>query len=126
MAGHVPGLRLVVKGYAAKCAVAGPFHDVGVGVRPIDGIVEIAVTDQGIGIAEADQQRIFERFYRAHQARSRRTGGTGLGLAIVKHVAQRHDGEVRVWSQPGRGSTFTLRIPEGGPATPPQNRSNLS
>lgn len=84
---------------------------VGVGVRSADGIVEIAVTDRGIGIAEGDQQRIFERFYRADQARSRRTGGTGLGLAIVKHAVQRHGGEVRLWSRPGRGSTFTIRLP---------------
>ena len=97
---------------------------VGVGVRAVDGVVEIAVTDQGIGIAEAEQQRIFERFYRADQARSRRTGGTGLGLAIVKHAVQRHDGEVRVWSQPGRGSTFTVRIPEGDPQSPRPNRKD--
>lgn len=98
---------------------------VGVGVRAVDGIVEIAVTDQGVGIAEADQQRIFERFYRADQARSRRTGGTGLGLAIVKHAVQRHDGEVRVWSQPGRGSTFTIRIPEGEPGPTSSNRNDV-
>ncbi len=97
---------------------------VGVGVRAVDGVVEIAVTDQGLGIAEAEQQRIFERFYRADQARSRRTGGTGLGLAIVKHAVQRHGGEVRVWSQPGRGSTFTVRIPEGDPHAPLPNRKD--
>ncbi|MGF3056874.1 sensor histidine kinase [Microbacterium sp. YY-01] len=84
---------------------------VGVGVR-IDGdAVEIAVTDQGIGISAEDKERIFERFYRADEARSRRTGGTGLGLAIVKHATLRHGGQVRVWSQPGRGSTFTMRLP---------------
>ncbi|UJP10427.1 ATP-binding protein [Microbacterium sp. KUDC0406] len=84
---------------------------VGVGVRIEDEVVEIAVTDQGIGIAEADRERIFERFYRADDARSRRTGGTGLGLSIVKHATQRHGGEVRLWSRPGRGSTFTIRLP---------------
>lgn len=84
---------------------------VGVGVKAADGVVEIAVTDRGIGIAEGDQERVFERFYRADQARSRRTGGTGLGLAIVKHAVQRHGGEVRLWSRPGRGSTFTIRLP---------------
>ena len=84
---------------------------VGIGVK-IDGdVVEIAVADQGIGIAEADAERIFERFYRADDARSRRTGGTGLGLSIVKHATQRHGGEVRLWSRPGRGSTFTIRLP---------------
>ncbi len=79
--------------------------------RLVDGYVEVAVTDRGIGIPESDQQRVFERFYRADKARSRATGGTGLGLAIVKHVAANHGGEVRLWSSPGVGSTFTLRIP---------------
>ena len=73
--------------------------------------VEIAVTDRGIGIARADQERVFERFFRVDKARSRDTGGTGLGLAIVKHVAANHNGTIRLWSQPGTGSTFTLAIP---------------
>jgi len=73
--------------------------------------VEIAVTDRGFGIARADQERVFERFFRVDRARSRETGGTGLGLAIVKHVAANHNGSIRVWSQPGTGSTFTLSIP---------------
>lgn len=85
---------------------------VGVGVKLVDGIVEIAVTDRGIGIAEGEQDRVFERFYRADPARARRTGGSGLGLSIVKHAVQRHGGEVRLWSRPGRGSTFTIRLPE--------------
>lgn len=84
---------------------------VGVGVKLDDTVVEIAVTDRGIGIPETDQHRVFERFYRADQARSRRTGGTGLGLSIVKHAVQRHGGEVRLWSRPERGSTFTIRLP---------------
>ena len=73
--------------------------------------IEIAVTDRGIGIAKADQERVFERFFRVDKARSRATGGTGLGLAIVKHVAANHNGTIRLWSQPGTGSTFTLSIP---------------
>jgi two-component system sensor histidine kinase SenX3 len=85
---------------------------VGVGVTVSDGIVEIAVTDQGVGIPEDERERVFERFYRIDPARSRGTGGTGLGLAIVKHVAQNHGGDVHVWSQPGKGSTFTMRLPE--------------
>ena len=89
---------------------------VGVGVSVTDGIVEIAVTDQGVGIPEEDRERVFERFFRVDQARSRHTGGTGLGLSIVKHVVQNHGGDVRVWSQPGHGSTFTLRLPEATPA----------
>jgi two-component system sensor histidine kinase SenX3 len=77
-------------------------------VRPT---VDISVTDQGIGIAEADRDRIFERFYRVDPARSRATGGTGLGLAIVKNIVTNHLGAVAVWSSPGSGSTFTIRLP---------------
>jgi two-component system sensor histidine kinase SenX3 len=84
---------------------------VGVGVRVVDGVVEIAVTDKGVGIAQEDRERVFERFYRVDPARSRVTGGTGLGLSIVKHVAVSHGGEVTLWSRPGQGSTFTLRLP---------------
>ncbi len=77
-----------------------------------DGLsVDISVTDHGIGIPDADLQRIFERFYRVDQARSRQTGGTGLGLAIVRHVVSNHDGEVLVRSSVGEGSVFTLRLP---------------
>ena len=75
--------------------------------------VEITVSDTGIGIPQRDLERIFERFYRVDRARARDTGGTGLGLAIVRHVAGNHGGEVRVQSQEGRGSTFTLRLPAG-------------
>ncbi len=81
--------------------------------QPGGNLIEIAVTDQGIGISEKDKERVFERFYRVDPARSRATGGTGLGLAIVKHVAASHGGEVTVWSAEGQGSTFTLRLPEG-------------
>lgn len=89
---------------------------VGIGVSVSEGIVEIAVTDQGPGIAEAERDRVFERFYRIDGARSRHTGGTGLGLSIVKHVVQNHGGDLRVWSQLGSGSTFTVRLPEAGEA----------
>ncbi|MGH3928773.1 MAG: sensor histidine kinase, partial [Pseudonocardiaceae bacterium] len=84
---------------------------VSVSRRQADGFVEIAVTDRGLGIAPEHQERVFERFFRVDQARSRATGGTGLGLAIVKHVAANHGGDVRLWSRPGTGSTFTLRVP---------------
>jgi two-component system, OmpR family, sensor histidine kinase SenX3 len=77
-----------------------------------DKLVEISVTDQGIGIPEKDIERIFERFYRVDPARSRATGGTGLGLSIVKHVATNHGGDISVWSNEGSGSTFTIRLPE--------------
>ncbi|MDT0490753.1 sensor histidine kinase [Streptomyces sp. NPDC012600] len=93
---------------------------VGIAARRTAGpggdLIEIAVTDQGIGISEKDRERVFERFYRVDPARSRATGGTGLGLAIVKHVAASHGGEVTVWSSEGQGSTFTLRLPESGVA----------
>lgn len=92
-------------------AYSGPASRVGVGVNERAGLVEIAVVDQGVGIAEDAQGRVFERFYRVDPARSRDTGGTGLGLSIVKHVAADHGGDVQMWSEPGRGSTFTLRIP---------------
>ncbi|MFF0469107.1 sensor histidine kinase [Micromonospora zamorensis] len=84
-------------------------------LRGDDEHVEIAVADQGIGIAPTDVDRIFERFYRADQARSRATGGTGLGLAIVKHIASNHGGRVEVSSTLGGGSTFTLRLPASPP-----------
>ncbi|HET8561671.1 MAG TPA: ATP-binding protein [Marmoricola sp.] len=76
-----------------------------------DDRVEISVVDQGIGIPAEEVDRIFERFYRLDPARQRSTGGTGLGLSIVKHVAASHGGDVRVWSAPGQGSTFTLSLP---------------
>ncbi|WP_323960265.1 two-component sensor histidine kinase [Arthrobacter sp. JZ12] len=85
---------------------------VGVGLRSRDGLAQISVTDQGLGITPEEQERIFERFYRIDAARSRQTGGTGLGLSIVKHVVSNHGGEVTVWSQHGQGSTFTVRLPE--------------
>jgi len=85
---------------------------VGIGIRAKDGLVAVSVTDQGEGLSPEDQERVFERFYRVDAARSRHTGGTGLGLSIVKHVISNHGGEVTIWSQPGQGSTFTLRLPE--------------
>jgi two-component system sensor histidine kinase SenX3 len=80
--------------------------------------VDIAVTDQGIGVAEAERDRIFERFYRVDPARSRATGGTGLGLAIVKNIVTNHLGTVSVWSKVGSGSTFTIRLPRVHSAAP--------
>ena len=85
---------------------------VGIGVHHDAGVVELVITDQGIGIPDADLPRVFERFFRVDQARSRNTGGTGLGLSIVKHVVQNHGGDIRAWSQVGQGSTFTIRLPE--------------
>ena len=76
-----------------------------------DDYIEITVSDNGIGIPAQEVGRIFERFYRVDYARSRANGGTGLGLAIVKHIAATHGGDVSVWSRPGAGSTFTIKIP---------------
>jgi two-component system sensor histidine kinase SenX3 len=90
---------------------------------PGGDLIEVAVTDQGIGISDKDKERIFERFYRVDPARSRATGGTGLGLAIVKHVAASHGGEVTVWSSEGQGSTFTLRLPEAATNRVPHKTS---
>jgi two-component system sensor histidine kinase SenX3 len=76
-----------------------------------DEIITISVADQGIGIPEAEVERIFERFYRVDPARSRETGGTGLGLSIVKHIITKHGGEISVWSSENVGSTFSIRLP---------------
>jgi two-component system, OmpR family, sensor histidine kinase SenX3 len=84
---------------------------VAVAAHPIGDLVEVTVSDQGVGIPSSDLERIFERFYRVDRARSRETGGTGLGLSIVKHIASIHGGDVRVWSVEGQGSTFTVRLP---------------
>jgi two-component system sensor histidine kinase SenX3 len=84
---------------------------VAITAEEVDDLIEIRVTDQGIGIPETDQLRVFERFYRIDPARSRATGGTGLGLAIVKHIATGHGGDVILRSIEGKGSTFTLRLP---------------
>jgi two-component system sensor histidine kinase SenX3 len=92
-----PGARVVVAAH--------------VQARSDNDYVEITVSDNGIGIPAAELGRIFERFYRVDYARSRTNGGTGLGLAIVKHIAAIHGGDVSVWSQVGRGSTFTIKIP---------------
>ncbi|KUI30466.1 cell wall metabolism sensor histidine kinase WalK [Mycobacterium sp. GA-2829] len=86
--------------------------------------IEISVTDRGIGIDKEDQERVFERFFRVDKARSRATGGTGLGLAIVKHVAANHNGAIRLWSQPGTGSTFTLSVPAYPTSEDPEDEPN--
>jgi two-component system sensor histidine kinase SenX3 len=94
-----------------------------VAARAEDTMVELSVTDQGIGIPESELDRIFERFYRIDPARHRSTGGTGLGLSIVKHVAASHGGEVRVWSVEGQGSTFTLSLPRSPEPEPRRTAS---
>ena len=84
---------------------------VGISMAEKNGQIKISVKDQGPGIPEDEQDRIFERFYRVDPARSRQTGGTGLGLSIVKHVMGQHGGDISLWSIPGEGSTFTLALP---------------
>jgi two-component system sensor histidine kinase SenX3 len=108
-------LTTAIRNLVDNAIAYSPDHTrVAIGVRRIDGLIEISVSDQGVGIAHAEQTRIFERFYRIDPARSRATGGTGLGLAIVKHVCANHGGDVIVWSQEGQGATFTMRLPDAG------------
>ncbi|MBP2412087.1 two-component system sensor histidine kinase SenX3 [Arthrobacter stackebrandtii] len=85
---------------------------VGIGLSVEGGVVSVSVSDQGDGLTPAEQDRVFERFYRVDAARSRHTGGTGLGLSIVKHIVGNHGGEVTLWSAPKMGSTFTVRLPQ--------------
>jgi signal transduction histidine kinase len=73
-----------------------------------------AVTDSGIGIAPGDLAHIFDRFWRADKARSREQGGAGLGLSIAKWIAETHGGSVEVESEPGKGSSFRMRLPLNG------------
>jgi two-component system sensor histidine kinase SenX3 len=110
--GDEPQLVTALRNLIMNAIVYSPAGTrVAVAARTCDGVVEVSVTDQGIGIPADEQSRIFERFYRVDPARSRVTGGTGLGLAIVKHVCANHGGECTVWSVEGEGSTFTLRLP---------------
>ena len=88
-----------------------PGSTVGVGLSVDGDIASLSVRDNGHGIPVEDQKRIFERFYRVDPSRSRGTGGTGLGLSIVKNIMASHNGEVTLFSKPGVGSTFTLRLP---------------
>ena len=72
----------------------------------------VYVRDQGVGLTESDQERIFERFYRVDDALSRRTQGTGLGLFLARAIVEAHGGTMRVESQPGQGSTFYFTLPQ--------------
>jgi signal transduction histidine kinase len=76
-----------------------------------DWFAKVVVTDTGIGIAGEDQARIFDRFFRVDRARSREEGGSGLGLSICKWIVESHHGEIKVESEIGKGSSFTVRLP---------------
>ena len=125
--GNGDEIALALGNLVANAVAYSPEHSrVVVAARADELMVDLAVTDQGIGIPAAEIDRIFERFYRVDPARHRSTGGTGLGLSIVKHVAASHGGEVRVWSVEGQGSTFTLSAARAGRrrrrATAPRRR----
>lgn len=102
-----------------------PGGQVHITLRENDNVV-IEVADDGIGISEEDQSRIFERFYRVDPARSRSTGGTGLGLSIVKHVVSDLNGSIHVNSKPGEGATFTIILPRHSPQDPQANQIALT
>ncbi|HKB66732.1 MAG TPA: ATP-binding protein, partial [Pyrinomonadaceae bacterium] len=85
--------------------------EISVALRSQNGDARIVVTDTGIGIAESDQRRIFDRFYRVDKARSRALGGAGLGLSIARWIVEGHGGSLSVESVPGRGSAFTADLP---------------
>jgi signal transduction histidine kinase len=80
------------------------------------GRVAIRVRDQGLGIPEDEQKQIFKKFVRGAQARTSHVRGTGIGLAIVQHIVRAHHGEIRLDSQPGKGSTFSIVLPVEGHA----------
>ena len=81
--------------------------------KAVENVLQIDISDTGIGISENDLPRIFERFYRVDRSRSRESGGTGLGLAIVARVIETHRGEVKVKSELGKGTSFTITLPVG-------------
>ena len=85
--------------------------DILLAVELVEGWVEFSVTDKGIGIAAEDQKRIFEKFYQARTRLSEHAGGVGLGLSIVSFIVEKHRGELKLESEPGKGSRFTIRIP---------------
>lgn len=88
-----------------------PGGNVWVEIWSENGKLYIQVKDDGCGISEEEQERIFERFYRVDKGRSKKMGGTGLGLSIVKHIVEYYGGSIRLESSPGRGSCFTVEIP---------------
>ena len=109
-------LGIAVQNLVENAVRYSPEHTkVDIWVHRVADQLLVEVADQGVGIPEDEQKRIFERFYRVDPARSRQTGGTGLGLSIVKHVMTQHGGSVTVRSMPQEGSTFTLALPLNEP-----------
>lgn len=102
-------LFVILLDNAVKYTASG--GQVDVHLRSDDGFAVVDVRDSGAGIPADDIDRVFDRFYRADHSRSRESGGTGLGLAIGRRIAEAHGGEIRVDSEPGKGSTFSVRIP---------------
>jgi signal transduction histidine kinase len=98
--------------------------EVWVKLSRVPGGVALSVRDRGSGISPEDQKRIFERFYRADNARVRNVRGSGIGLSLVKHIAESHGGRVEVESAPGQGSTFTVFVP-AAPLVMPAPSSEL-
>ncbi len=90
---------------------SGEKKKIAIRIQKNKGYVDLSVTDNGVGIPESEQQKIFDKFFRGSDPSVRRVRGSGIGLAITKHVAELHKGEILVKSEPGQGSTFTLRIP---------------
>ena len=110
--GHAGQIGLALGNLVANAVkYSADGSSVEVTARPQGEMVELSVSDAGMGIPAGELDRIFERFYRVDRARPRATGGTGLGLSIVKHVAAAHGGDVTVTSVEGEGSTFTLTLP---------------
>lgn len=115
VAGNPSYLERAIGNLVENAVKYTPEHGrVAVSVTAQSSHVVVEVADNGIGIPKDDMPRIFERFYRVDRSRSREMGGTGLGLSIVKHVVQVHRGIVEVSSDPGNGTTFTLKIPVAG------------
>jgi two-component system sensor histidine kinase SenX3 len=90
---------------------SGQSREIELRLRRENGHAVIEVTDRGVGIAPEEQERIFEKFYRAPTPENRLIPGAGLGLALAEHIAAAHGGRVAVRSSPGQGSTFTIRLP---------------
>ena len=112
VAGDPVAVELVFRnliGNAVRHGAGGKW--IGVSAAPFSDGVEVRVCDHGPGIPEAEQQRIFEPFYRGEQTRSRQVSGTGLGLSLVKDTIERYDGAVEVQNSPGGGAQFIVRLP---------------